>query len=92
MELPPDRIRELRDLWETVELRSRELTDTDLEERADAPTETSTAPDEPEGESRRDDEDAETPAEATSQRVNETRTARNYLPPFDEPKEKSWIP
>jgi HK97 family phage prohead protease len=92
MELPPDQIRELRDLWETVELRSRELTDTDLEERADAPTETSTAPDEPEGESRRDDEDAETPAEATSQRVNETRTARNYLPPFDEPKEKSWIP
>jgi HK97 family phage prohead protease len=126
MELPPDQIRELRDLWETVELRSRALTLSAIKDGIDAANErgdelsddkigdairsivdgslssdndptlnpkTSTAPDEPEGESRRENEDAETPAiDATSQRVNETRTVRNFLPPFDEPKEKSWIP
>jgi HK97 family phage prohead protease len=106
MDLPPEQIRELRELWETVE-RRQSITEDEVAERADLIneladegidpaeaveiiTETSTAPDEPEGESRREDEDAETPAtEATSQRVNHKKARRSYLPPVKKEK-KPW--
>jgi len=94
MDLPPEQIRELRELWETVERRQvAEPTDS-VEVEADEPEdrneETSTAPDEPESESRREDEDAETPAtEATSQRVNHKKARRSYLPPVKKER-KPW--
>ena len=97
MDLPPEQIRELRELWETVERRQAtvptETTDS-VEVEADEPEdrneETSTAPDEPESESRRENEDAETPAtEATSQRVNHKKARRSYLPPVKKER-KPW--